>query len=153
MFNPTSPITGATVPGFTSPTYSVTQDASSPYGPKHYLVTTIGGTQAGVVAHSTAKPFTMTYHPPKTWQRPPKANKNGIFPAPGRNVQKVYSVHAVDYATGSTADATIMTQISIPAGAESFDGANVKALIAAHIGLLSQQASGLADTTITGIVG
>lgn len=46
----------------------------------------------------------------------------------------------------------IRTTIELPAGADSFDPANIRAALSFHAGALVQQSSGLGDTLVTGIV-
>jgi hypothetical protein len=45
----------------------------------------------------------------------------------------------------------INSRLSIPAGADTADTANVRAALSAHIGMLQQISAGLGDTLVTGI--
>ena len=46
----------------------------------------------------------------------------------------------------------VTTTIEVPAGADTYDAANVKAALAAHIGALYQQSAGIGDTTLSGVL-
>jgi hypothetical protein len=50
--------------------------------------------------------------------------------------------------------ATLMvkTTISVPAGSDTYDPANVRAALSAHIGALNQQSAGIGDTAVSGII-
>lgn len=48
--------------------------------------------------------------------------------------------------------ARITTTIEIPAGSDTFEPEELRAMISAHFGVGSAQASGIADTVITGVM-
>lgn len=50
-------LTGAEQTGFTSPTYTTAADNAPDFNAKQVAVTAVGGTQAGVTAHSVSSPF------------------------------------------------------------------------------------------------
>jgi len=150
----TSPITGAAQTGFTSPTYTLTTDIAPDVNGKQWAVTALGGTQTGVTAHSTSSPFTITATRPKTARILGKPH-----PVTGLVKEVPMNVYGVLTRKGATplvdqpvATAMMKTNISIPAGSDSYDPANLRAMISAHIGALSQIASGLGDTAVSNIL-
>jgi hypothetical protein len=50
------------------------------------------------------------------------------------------------------ATAMVKTIVSIPAGSDVADPANLRAMLSAHIGALSQQSAGIGDTSVSGIL-
>lgn len=151
-WNPTSPVSGGAQTGFTSPTYSLTLGQAPDVNGKQYVVSTLGGTQAGVDAHSVSKPFTMSFFLPKVFRFLGTPNPvTGVIKNVARNVYKQITRKGVVCAAGQVPQVLqITTTLEIPSGAETYDVANVKAAISAHIGMLSQQSAGIGDTANQG---
>lgn len=149
-----TPVTGSAQTGFTAPTYTVTADIAPDVNGKQYAVTALGGTQTGVTAHSVASPFTWTFWKPKAFKVLGKPNPvTGLLPSVPVNVYKAvtrkgmlplagqpYSIGMADF------------KFTIPAGADTADAPNVRALVSMSVGSASQVSSGLGDTLISGIV-
>lgn len=151
----TSPVTGAAQTGFTAPTYTVTADTAPPGNPgEQVAVTALGGTQVGVTAHSVASPFTTNF------TRPANPRTLGILnPVTGApksvpdNVYKVITRKGVLPLTGQPyAVMNITTTISVPAGSDTTDAANVRAALSMHLGSLAQQSAGIGDLAVNGIL-
>lgn len=147
-----SPITGATQTGLTSPTYTVVPDTAPDSNGKQFAVSALGGTQTSVEAHSISKPFTLT------WIKPRVMKMLGLLVAGvqpksiPRNTWKLITRKGVVPANGLTPTVmTIETNINVPAGAETYDANSVKAAISAHLGALSQQSAGIGDSAVSGI--
>lgn len=153
-FTLTSPITGAAQTGLTSPTYTHVTDTAPDITGKQVAVTALGGTQTGVTAHSIASPFTLTMFRPKVFRFLGKPNPTtGLVKDVPRNTFKFITRKGVLPLAGQPyANMQITTTIDLPAGADLADSANVRAALSAHIGALSQQSSGLGDTTVSGVV-
>jgi hypothetical protein len=153
-FSLTTPLTGAAQTGFTSPTYTLTADSAPDVNARQVAVTALGGTQAGVTTHSVSSPFTITSWRPKTYKVIGKTNPvTGLLPSVPTNSHKVQTRKGVIPLAGQPFSiARMTTTVDIPAGAETADAANVRALYAAHIGALNQQAAGWGDTGISGIM-
>lgn len=149
----TTPITGSAQTGLTSPTYTLTADFAESNG-KAMAVTALGGTQAGVIPHSVASPFTITAWRPKVYKTLGKTNPvTGLLPSVPSNVFVVKTVKGVVPLAGQpSAKLKITTTIEAPAGADVADAANIRAAFSAHIGALNQQSAGLGDTVVTGIL-
>jgi len=153
-FNPTSPVTGAAITGFTSPTYTLTVDQAPGPNGKQYAVTALGGTQANVDAHSVSKPFTLTFFKPLSLKTLPAANPvTGILKSIPVNSYKLVSRKGAVPSINQVAQvARITTTIDVPAGTDTYEPEELKALLSAHFGVLSQQSSGIADAITTGII-
>lgn len=153
-FNPSSPVNGATVSGFTSPTYTLTADAARTNNAKQFAVTAVGGTQVGVDAHSVSKPFTVTFVRPQELRSLPAANPiTGQLPAtiPTNKYQLIVR-KGVQVNASSVRSLTVRMEVSVPAGADIAEPEDVKAAISAAIGVLYQQSSGIAQTLLDGIM-
>lgn len=150
----TSPITGATQTGLTSPTYTLTADTPPNANSKQSVVTALGGTQTGVVTHSVAAPFSIAMFRPQNPQvLGPVSPVTGVLTKIPRNNYKVVTRKGVLPLAGQAYQPMIVTTtIEVPAGADSADAANIRAALSAHIGALSQQSAGIGDTTVQGVL-
>lgn len=153
-FAPASPLAGATVPGFTSPTYTLTIDVAPSLNGKQYAVTATGGTQAGVDVNTVSKPFTISFFRPINLRVLPAANPvTGIIKAIPVNTYKLITRKGVVPGTNqSPIVARITTTIDVPAGADTFEPEDLKALVSAHFGVGNAQASGICDTILSGVL-
>lgn len=153
-FNPASPVTGATVPGFTTPTYTISSDTPPDVNAKQYAVTALGGTQAGVTINTVSKPFSITMFRPKVLRGLPAANPaTGVVKSVPVNQYKIVTRKgAVPLTNQAAQNMIITTTIAVPAGTDTFEPAELKAALSAHFGVLSAQSSGIADTIVTGVL-
>lgn len=153
-FTLTSPITGLAQTGFTSPTYTHVTDSAPDITGKQVAVTALGGTQAGVTAHSMAAPFTITMFRPKVFRFLGKPNPTtGLIKDVPRNTFKLITRKGVLPLAGQPyATMQVTTIIDLPAGSDLADAANVRAALSAHFGALSQQSAGIGDTSVSGVV-
>jgi len=153
-YNPSGAITGAAVTGFTAPTYTVTADIAPDNNGKQHAITTLGGTQAGVAVHSVAQPFTCTFSRPRVFKALGKPNPTtGLVKDVPMNTYKLLTRKGVLPLAGQPyVNLIIRTEISVPAGADIADAANVKAALSAHGGIIANQSSGIGDTILSGIV-
>lgn len=150
----TSPVTGASETGLTSPTYTHVADQAPDTNAKQVAVTALGGTQTGVVAHSVAAPFTCSVFRPKAFKTLGKTNPvTGQLPSVPMNTYKVITRKGVLPLAGQPYSIARMTTIiEIPAGSDVADPSNLRAMQSMHIGVLDQVSSGLGDTTIAGVL-
>jgi hypothetical protein len=150
----TSPITGAAQTGFTAPTYTHVSDVAPDVNGRQVAVTALGGTQAGVVVHSVSSPFTLTFVRPKVYKTLGKANPvTGLIKDVPMNTYKFIGRKGVTPLAGQpyrVAQCTVI--IDVPAGADTADAPNIRALLSAVIGALMQQPAAIGDTTISGIL-
>lgn len=153
-FSLTTPLTGAAQTGFSAPTYTLTADSAPDVNARQVAVTALGGTQAGVTTHSVSSPFTVTVFRPKTYKVLGKTNPvTGLLPSVPTNSHKLITRKGVVPLAGQPFSvARITTIVDLPAGSETADSANVRALYSAHIGALNQQSAGWGDTGVSGIM-
>lgn len=152
MYNPASPVTGAAQTGFTSPTYTLTEDIQ-PQGGKQHAITAVGGTQTGVTAHSISSPFTISIVRPKTYKVLGAPNANGYISNVPNNVLRLIVRKGVTPAVDQPArTALARVEISVPAGADTYDAANVRAMLSLLIGVLNNVSAGIGDTAIDGVL-
>lgn len=154
MFTLSSPITGSTQSGLTSPTYTVVQDSNPEAWGKQYYVSALGGTQTGVIPHSVAAPFTLSMFKPRNLAVLSPVNPvTGVLKSVPVNPYKVITRKGMlplagqAYKTGS-----ITSEFRIPAGADLADPLSIRAMISAHIGALNQLSNELGNSVLTGTI-
>ena len=153
MWNLTSPVTGAAQTGFTSPTYTLTSDQAPEYNGKQSAVTALGGTQAGVTAHSVASPFTINFVRPKSYKTLglPNPVTGKLATVPMNRFDVIVRKGVTPMAGQPAKPMIIRVSLDVPAGADTYDAANIRAAVSLALGALAQQAAGVGDTLITGI--
>lgn len=146
---PTS-ITGGAQTGFTSPTYTAVAGTYPGYNGRQNYVTAVGGTQAGVRVHGATDPFTLACYVPASMKSAPQP-VNGVYGQVPVNVYGVNVRKGLNIAASApTQIGMVDVKIRIPAGADSYDAANVRAMLSAAIGVLSNISAGLGDTLVSG---
>lgn len=153
-FAPASPLTGATVTGLTTPTYTLSADVAPSANGKQYAITALGGTQTGVDVTSVSKPFTISFFRPTTLKALPQANPvTGVIKNVPVNTYKLITRKGVSPAANQVPmTARITTIIEVPSGSDTYEPEDLRAMISAHFGCGWSQASGIADTVLTGIL-
>lgn len=153
--NVSSPITGGAQTGFTSPTYTVVTDVAPPGNPgEQVAVTALGGTQAGVTAHSIACPFTINFTRPANPRVIGTPNPvTGVVSNIPTNTFKVIVRKGVLPLAGQPFKVMNLTLTGdIPAGSDTADPSNIRAAYSAMIGVLQQQSAGMGDLAINGVL-
>ncbi len=148
-----SPVTGAAQTGFTSPTYTLVSDVAPSQNGKQYAVTGLGGTQTGVTPHTASSPFTISFFRPQQLKLLPAIGVNGQYGNVPVNQYKLIGRKGVTPASGQPdriAQATLI--IDVPAGSETFDSAEIRALLSALIGAANQISAGIGDTVVTNVM-
>lgn len=150
----TSPVTGGAQTGFTSPTYTLTVDTAPSLNGKQYAITALGGTQTGVDAHSVSKPFTVTFFKPVVLKPLPPANPvTGIIKSIPMNTYKVLvRKGAVPLINQAAQVATVDIKLNIPAGTDTYEPEDIRAMISLAVGALTQLSAGMGDTAVSGIM-
>jgi len=153
-FSPSSPVTGAAVTGLTSPTYTLVTDTAPSIMSKQWTVTALGGTQTGVDVHTISKPFTLSVFRPAQLKVLPVANPiTGVVSNVPNNVYKIITRKgAVPLVNQATKVARVTTIIEVPAGTDSYEPEELRAMISLHFGAGWAQASGIADTVLSGTI-
>jgi hypothetical protein len=150
----TSPVTGQTQTGLTSPTYTLTADSAPDSNGQQYAVTALGGTQTGVVAHSNSSPFTLTYWKPKFVRLKGRVGANGysLINNPVNSYKLVTRKGVSPLTTAPSEIMTVTTTITVPAGAEGNDPLSIRAALSAHFGALDQSSSAVGTLAISGVM-
>jgi hypothetical protein len=150
-FNLTSPVAGGAQTGFTNPTYTVAADQAADVNGKQYVVTALGGTQAGVTVHSTSSPFVITAWRPKNPKSLGVPNPvTGIIPnIPNNNFVVSVKKGTTPSAGQNVRPMVFRAEFAVPAGSDANDAANVRAGISLLVGALSQISASWGDTCIT----
>lgn len=150
----TSPITGLAQTGLTSPTYTHVTDVAPDTNGRQVAVSALGGTQSGVLVHSAASPFTLTFARPKVFKTLGPVNpQTGALRQVPRNVWKLITRKGVIPLAGQPASVMLVTTIlEVPAGSEVADPNGIRAALSAHFGALSQQSAGFGDSVVSGIL-
>lgn len=153
-FAPSTPITGGTQTGLTSPTYTIAADNAPDVNAKQFYVSALGGTQTGVLAHSVAAPFTLAMFRPKVLKYLSPVNPvTGVLRGVPMNTYKVITRKGVLPLAGqSFKTGLVSTVLDIPAGSDVADPLSVRAMISAHIGLLTQISDGIGTTAVNGVL-
>lgn len=154
MINVTSPVTGAAITGLTTPTYSFTADTPPNAWSKQWACTSIGGTQTGVdTGTSAAKPWTVTAYRPQNIRILPSVDGNNILRSVPLNEYGVLQRRGLTPLSGQPPKIGLFRfTAAIPAGAELADLANLRAANSCMFGVLAQQAQGMTDTEVTGVL-
>lgn len=149
----TSPVTGSAQTGFTAPTYTHSADIAPTVFGKQYAVTALGGTQTGVTVHGASSPFTITFVRPTAFKVLGKPNPvTGVIKDVPRNTWKVILRKGVLPLAGQPYSVAVMNlSWDIPAGADTADPANLRAMASLLIGALTQVSAGLGDSAVSGI--
>lgn len=153
-FAPTTPVTGATVTGLTTPTYTIAVDVAPSINGKQYAVTALGGTQTNVDVNTVSKPFSISFFRPANLRVLPQANPvTGVIKNVPMNTYKLITRKGVQPAASqNNMVARITTIIEVPAGSDTYEPEDLRAMISAHFGVGSQQASGISETILTGVL-
>lgn len=149
-----SPVTGSAQTGFTSPTYTVSADTAPNAASKQWAVTALGGTQTGVSVHSVSSPFTIMFGRPAVLKTLGTVNPTtGVITSVPRNTYKqIVRKGMLPAANQVPAIGLFRVELEIPAGCDSYSAAEVRAMVSAGIGSLSQQSAGIGDTCVSGVL-
>jgi len=147
-----TPVTGTSQTGLTSPTYTLSDDVAPSNNGRQYSVSALGGTQTGVDASSVSKPFTVTLvRPAQFKQLGPVDPVTGVLRSVPKNTWEIMTRKGVSPLSGqANAVMMIRTSISVPAGADLADAEDIRAALSCHFGALSQASSAIGDAVING---
>lgn len=151
----TSPLTGQAQTGLTSPTYTLAADTAPAGNPgKQMVVTALGGTQAGVTVHTVASPFTLNITRPANLRILGSANPvTGVISPIPMNTYNLIVRKGVTPAANQPAKVMVVrVSVDVPAGADTYDSANVRAALSAAFGAAVQQSAGFGDMAVNGVL-
>lgn len=153
-FAVTSPVTGAPQTGFTSPTYTLTADTPPDINAKQWVVSAIGGTQTGVSLHSVGSPFTLAMFRPKQYKPlgTPNPSTGVISNVPSNSFKIIVRKGMLPLAGQPTRTGIVTVTIDNPAGADTASPAEMRAALSLAFGAAWQQAAGVGDTIVSGVL-
>lgn len=152
--NLTSPVTGAVITGLTAPTYTLTPDLSVGGGvTKGWYVSALGGTQPGVVPHTIASPFTISWKNPAVLFSPGVPDVTGVYRGPTRrNVfEMIVRKGGLPLANQNPRLNMARLTISDEAGVETADPLALAAMLSLMAGALTQASNSIFETMKTGV--
>jgi hypothetical protein len=152
-WSPDSSTTGGTVTGLTSPTYTLVDDTAPVVNAKQKTVSALGGTQGSATANTVSKPFTATFYKPAQIKSLPAANPiTGLRGAVPNNQYKLI-IRKGGYASADVpVTAVCRLTIDVPAGMDSYNPDEIRAMVSFLVGILNEESADLADTLLTGVV-
>lgn len=144
----------ANIGALSSAVLTVTASAPPVNNSKRSLITALAsGTATGFRAHTVSDPFDLTVYSPSRPQALPSPNVNGVRPNIPVNTHTVNMRKGLRPASDvASIPSQISTKLDVPAGAESYDVANLSLMIAAHAKALEALADDLYDNAQTGSV-
>lgn len=147
-------ITGAAQTGFTTPTYTTSVDGATESNMKQVAITALGGTQTGVDTHSVSRPFVINASRPKQFAVLGKPNPTtGLIADVPMNTYRVKGIKGLTPLAGQPSrNGSLTCELKLPAGSDTADAANIRALISATIGALVSISAGLGDTAVNGVL-
>lgn len=154
-FSLASPVTGGAQTNFSSPTYTLAVDTAPTSSGKQYAVSAIGGTQAGVdAASSPSRPFTITLmRPPVLRALPAVDGATGVLRNVPMNTYKIGVRKGVTPLAGQASrNAQAWVTIDVPAGADTADAPNIRAMLSLLHGAIAQISAEIGVTVVTGVI-
>ena len=154
-FNPSWRVTGAPQTGFTSPTYTFVSDVGpDASNSKQYAVTALGGTQTGVTTHSVSSPFTTNFYRPKQIKTlAASTSQLSVLRNVPRNIFGRITRKGVTSLAGQPIQVSYAkTTYEIPAGADTADAPNIRALVSMHEGIGWNQSAGIGDSLTNAVL-
>lgn len=148
-----SPVTGGAQTGFTSPTYTLTQDSAPTTFGKQYAVTAVGGAGNTPRLHSISDPFTVTLSRAAVMRTLQTANPTtGRYGPVPKNVHKAIVRKGVNFAANQAPELMLIsTEFSVPAGSDAYNPVDVRAAMSLFAGVMFGTSSGIGDTLVTGV--
>jgi len=150
----TSPVVGLALTGFTAPTYPLVSDQAPDMNGKQFAVGTPGGTQAGVTGSSVGDPFTLTLVRPKVFKflGAPDPSTGRLASVPSNVWSGIIRKGVLPLVNQPKKPAIIRFSFEIPAGSETADPINLKAMFAFFGGVvgLSANTQSFYDSVISG---
>lgn len=152
-WSPDSSTTGGAQTGFTSPTFTLVDDLAPAVNAKQKTVTALGGTQGSATANSASSPFTATFYKPAAVKALPAPNPvTGFRGAIPNNQYKLVVRKGGLAAAGVPVTAIARLTIDVPAGMDSYNPDEVRALASFLVGLLTEESADFGDTLVTGVL-
>lgn len=154
-FTPTTPVTGQVISPLAAPTYTLATDTPLSIFEKQWLVSALGGTQAGVVAHTADRPFTIRSKRPSKIKNLVISAYNGIVAVyksvPINQYDILVNTRGKIDSTGTTfGPIRCRLTIDAAAGIPANDVPQLTAALSLLLGACVQQAVGVRDNVVLG---
>jgi hypothetical protein len=151
-WSPDSSTTGGTITGFASPAFTLVDDIAPVVNAKQKTVSAVANVGTAT-ANTASRPFTETFYKPAAFKPLPAANPVSGLRGQVPNNQYKLIIRKGGYAAADVpVTAIARLTIDIPAGMETYNGDEVKALVSFLVGLLNEESNDLADTLVTGVL-
>lgn len=153
-WSPDSSITGgAQSAGPTAATFTQVDDSAPALGAKQKTITALGGTAGSATANTASSPFTATFYKPATLAKLPAPNPvTGLRGSVPNNQYRLIIRKGGYAASGVPVTAIARLTIDVPAGMDSYNPDEVRALAAYLVGVLTEESADLGDTLVTGVL-
>jgi len=152
-WSPDSSTTGGAQTGFTSPTFTLVDDTPPALNAKQKTVSALGGTQGSATANTVTLPFTATFYKPAVIKQLPAPNPvSGLRGQIPNNQYKLIIRKGGYAASGVPVTAIVRITVDIPAGMETYNADEVRAMASFLVGLLNEESADLGDTLITAVL-
>lgn len=153
-WSPDSSTTGGTQSaGPTAATFTLADDTPPVVNAKQKTVTAIGGTGGTAHANTLSSPFTATFYKPAAVKQLPAPNPvSGLRGQIPNNQYKLIIRKGGESAAGVPVTAICRLTIDIPAGMETYNPDEVRAMVAFLVGILSEESADLGDTVVSGVL-
>jgi hypothetical protein len=151
-WSPDSSTTGGAITGFTTPTFTLVDDTAPVVNAKQKTVSAIS-TMGAATANTVSKPFSATFYKPAQVKTLPAANPiTGLRGAVPNNQYKLI-IRKGGYASADVpVTAICRLTIDVPAGMDSYNPDELKAMVSFLVGILNEESNDLAETLLTGVV-
>lgn len=137
----------------TSPTYTFVPGISRDSASKAYTVSALGGTQTGVAIHSLSKPKEVIFKRFAAFMRAAKYNSlTQLFGVVPKNTISIIGRGGVNISATQVELMSVRVDISVPAGAEAYEPANVEAVTLMTIQATINQLAQLLDASRSGVI-
>lgn len=152
----TSPLTGAAVTGFATPTFVLSVDTPPNTYSKQWAVTNqTGGTPitSSDTSSAASRPWTITAYRPASVKTLNAVDSTGVLRVVGFNTYGILTRKGLTPLAGQASKTgQFRSEFSVPAGADTADVPNIKAAVSSHIGACWQQSAGIADTLASAVL-
>lgn len=146
-WNLSSPVTGQAIGALVTPTFTFAPGNVANQLSKAFIVTVLGGTQAGVETHSVGNPFIAMAMVPATF-KVQGLSSNGVG-----TVTNGYNVFKTQITKGVVVDAAGNRRVCIhreetlvPPGADVYDLESIASMFSCRKGIIDQTNGGWYDT-------
>jgi len=152
-WSPDSSTTGGAQTGFTTPTFTLVSTVAPAVNAVSKAVSAVSGT-ATATANSASSPFTVSFWVPLVYKALSSVwnSVKGLFGTVPNNQYKIIFRKGGLAAAGVPVTAVARITFDIPAGMETYNPDEVRALVSFMVGILNEESADVADTLVTGVL-